>query len=307
MNKITDYSKYRIYFTEEFDKAWSKLKSKRDSESKAMVNKTYQIIDDLLSGVDMEETYGAHHPGDTDVWDVHITPKGRTTGDLILLYKINSQSIEIDLRLQNITNHANLYKLSNPNYVHRQKLYDFDIITDKFSPKQLQFAEECYSNLLKDYRIFRSNGDEKRTLVDTFLHEYFETNSTESGLTFDQFMQLIHYIENRRKKNIFSSIDIDSPTKETYPVTEAEIDYILGLFDSFDINVAEAYVERKTDEYGDTYEDFYVSIILDDETILAELHSELDYLNIIFDIEYEFVANGLGEYGRTYDFYHYFM
>lgn len=307
MSSIKDYGKYEISCTDAFEEAWAILKSAKDEYSKSIVDKTYQIIDDILSGVDVEHKYGAHHYGDTDVWGIHIEPKGRTTGDLVLLYRINKNLIEIDLKLHNVTKHDNYYKVSRASYADRQELKPFDLVADKFTPEQLEIAEDCYSEISKDYRVFQLTGEEKENLVDSYIEDYLYAFGDEVGLTEDDFIQMLHHMDNNKNKHIFGSYDFGSDPQQTHPITDEEINHIMGIFYEFDVVVKDAYVENITDEFGDTYIDMYVVAEINDRDTFNELNIELDDLDRLFKLQYKWHRNKYGVYGATYDFYHYFM
>jgi hypothetical protein len=65
-------------------------------------------------------------------------------------------------------------------------------------------------------------------------------------------------------------------------------------------------VDTITDEYGDTYEDMYVVAEIRDQKLLARLNSELRKFSYMTDIQFSATPNGYGNWGQTYDFYHYF-
>lgn len=308
MNNPIDYSKYRISFTSDFDKVWLQLKNARDDKNEEIVNKVYEIIDALLTGEDVETKYGAHHPrNDTDVWDIHIEPQGRTTGNLVLLYRINNMTVELDLRLQNIVkhDHGELYKKSNVKYADRQALYDFDVISNKYSKDQIDYGRNCYNYIICDYQLFQCKGEERKNLTDKHIDEYIAEHSL-SSLTRNQLVEILYYIENSRKKHIFGSLQFNDNPKETGRITHKEEQDIMSIFDSLAIDIVKAYVETITDEYGDTYEDMYVISKISDVNILNVLVSKLNKFSNISDIQFTYTPNDYGSWGQTFDFYHYF-
>ena len=308
MNNPVDYSKYKISFTSDFDKVWLQLKNARDDKSKDTVNKVYEIIDALLAGEDVESKYHAHHPRkDTDVWDIHIEPQGRTTGNLVLLYRINNLSIELDLRLQNIVkhDHSELHKKSDVKYADRQPLYNFDIIANKYSKEQIDYGQACYNYIINDYQLFKCKGDDRKALTNKHIDEYIEIHSL-TNITRNQLIEILYYIEDKRKKHIFGSIQFDNSPKATGKITSQEEYQIISIFDSISINIVNAYVETITDEYEDTYEDMYVVSEIDDVDTLNILISKLNRFSQISGIQFTYSPNGNGEWGQTFDFYHYF-
>ena len=308
MNNPIDYSKYKISSTCEFDKLWLELKSSSSEKDKLIVNKVYQIISDLLSGVDVEHEYGAYHPrNDTDVWDIHIEAHGRTTGDLILLYRINNMTIELDLRLHNITNHKDLYKKSDSKYADRQRLDEFNVVTDKYSPIQIQYGKECYTQLLKDYRLFQLNGKDRKEFTNNFLQNYFDNYPCEEKLSFEELLEIIYYVESYRQKKIFGSINFDSDHKETGRITKRETADILDVFDSLHIEIIHAYIDVVIDDYGDRYEDLYVVAQIDTDYELYTLEESLSDLSDTTEIQFKSKPNGYGDFGQTFNFYHYFI
>lgn len=310
MNNLIDYSKYKISFTSDFDKVWLQLKNARDDKSRKTVTKVYDIIDSLLSGEDVETKYHAHHPrNDTDVWDIHIEPQGRTTGDLVLLYRINNMSIELDLRLQNIVKHNNqeLYKKSSPKYADRQALYKFDIIKDKYSDSQIDYCENCYNYIISDYRVFQRNKEERKKFTESLIDKYIQENSMPDSLTRDQLIEILYYIESDKKNHIFGSIQFNDGPKETGQITKFEEQQILSAFDYLGVDIIDAYVETIKDDFGDTYEDMYVVAEVNDINTLSTLNNNLSSILSAYDIQFSYTPNGYGSWGQTYDFYHYFV
>lgn len=308
MNNPIDYSKYKISFTSDFEKVWLQLKNGRDAKSREIVNKVYEIIDAVLSGEDVETKYHAHHPRkDTDVWDIHIEPQGRTTGNLVLLYRINNFNIELDLRLQNIVkhDHGELHKKSDTKYADRQPLYNFDIITNKYSKEQIDYGRACYNHILSDYQLFKYEGENRKNLTNKHIDEYIELYSL-PDITRSQLIEILYYIEAERKKHIFGSIQFDNSPKETGKITSQEEYQIMSIFDSLAVNVVNAYIDTITDEYGDTYEDMYVVSEINDVNILNTLISKLNRFSQISDIQFTYSPNGYAKWGQTFDFYHYF-
>ena len=105
---------------------------------------------------------------------------------------------------------------------------------------------------------------------------------------------------------IFNLVN-DSCGKKTYPITDEEEKYILSIFDWLGVRINEAYIKDEIDTYGDQYIDMFVAAVIEDAKIYDQLQSELDNLSVLFEINYESCPNGLGKYGTTYDFYHYFI
>jgi len=112
----------------------------------------------------------------------------------------------------------------------------------------------------------------------------------------------MYYVESKKNKGIFSSIMFNH--KETYPISPDEEDYILNIFNYFDIEIQDAYIQTEIDSYGDKYIDMFVIAIINDIQIIDSLEDELESLHDLFEIDYKCTENSSS---RTYDFYHYFV
>mgnify|MGYP003308683367 CR=1 FL=1 len=135
---------------------------------------------------------------------------------------------------------------------------------------------------------------------------YFDATKCSDSITWDQFIEIIYYLQSKHKKKVFGSIDF-SDIQTSSPITPHEQNYILRLFKDNDIKVHDAYVETEVDEYGDTYVTMFVEAVSDDYRELQLLESDLYALEHKFEIMFHSRMNGYGGSGRTYEFYHYFM
>ena len=80
----------------------------------------------------------------------------------------------------------------------------------------------------------------------------------------------------------------------------------LNIFLDYDVDIQDAYIETEVDEYGSTYETMYVSIANDSFRICKLLESDLLTLDNLFKIFFDSEFNGVGQYGKIYEFSHYF-
>ena len=236
---------------------------------------------------------------------MHIHLDGRRTGDILLLYKVDGCDIDLDLRLYNITDHTNLDRTSNSKYVNRQSLHSFDVILNKFTPNQISYAEECYLGLISDYEFHQKSGQDRKDYSEQYLKDYFESVFCSDELSFEDFLQIIDYLENKYKRKIYGSLDF-SRSQHTLPITEREEKYILEVIQDYGADIIDAYIETEVDEYGDSYEYMYVITCLPDRASVQLLEDELYSLEPLFKITVEVSNNDSGRYGRTYMFSHYF-
>lgn len=237
-----------------------------------------------------------------------IEPQGITTGNLVLLYRINNMNIELDLRLQNIVkhDHSELYKKSASKYADRQPLYPFDVIKNKYSDEQIEYGNKCYDYIISDYKLFQCSRDARKDLTDSRIDAYIEEHPLNNLLNHNQLIEILYYIENSRNKHIFGSLQFNDEPKETGKITKSEEQRIMSIFGSLVISIVDAYVETITDEFGDTYEDMYVVAEIYNQDMLNTLNEKLTTTLSIYDIQFSYVPNGYGRWGQTYDFYHYF-
>lgn len=301
MNNFIDYSKYNITCTPQFCDGLAQLKNDNLSSE---VAKLFRIIDEIIQGVDMyEKEYSRPLKNTKKIEHIHLD--GRKTGDIILLYTVDGKDIDLDLKLVNITDHKNLDRVSAPKYTKKQKFNDFNVITSKFTEAQIAYVEECYLNLISDYKFHQLKGDKRKQYSESYIEDYYNNSSCEPKLSLDEFLQIISYLEAENHKSIFGSLDFSSP-QHTSPITEREEQYILNLVQDYDLEINDAYIETEVDEYGDTYESMYVEIYSDSFRNIKLFESELYSLDDIFGITFDSCINGLGTWGRTYIFSHYF-
>lgn len=300
MNDI-DYTKYSITSTSQFDGGLSQLK---DANLNNEVKKLFRCIDEIIEDIDMYEKEYARPLRNSNKM-IHIHLDGRKTGDIILIYKVDGHDIDLDLKLYNITNHKDLDRVSNPKFTNRQLLHEFNVIENKFSQVQLDYVEECYLDLVSDYKFHKLKGESKSEYSKRFLQDYFNNTECADSLGFNEFKQILHYFEKQHNRSIEGSINLSNPVR-TSPITEREENYIMTVFDDYDVDVVDAYIETEVDEYGDTYEYMYVSVASDNFREIKLLESDLYSINSLFEIEFSSKRNGLGTYGRIYEFVHYF-
>lgn len=301
MSNSIDYTRYNITCTSQFCDGLAQLKHDNLSSE---VAKLFRIIDEIILGVDMYEKEYARPLKNTKKIE-HIHLDGRKTGDIILLYTVDGQDIDLDLKLFNITDHKNLNRVSAPKYTTKQKFNDFNVVVNKFSAEQIEYVEECYLNLISDPKFHQLKGDKRKQYSESYISDYYNNSSCESALSFDEFMQIISYLESENHKSIFGSLDFNSP-QHTAAITDREEQYILRLIQNYGLSINDAYIETEVDEYGDTYESMYVDIFSDNFRDIKLLESEFYSLDNIFGITFDSYINGLGRWGRTYIFSHYF-
>lgn len=106
-------------------------------------------------------------------------------------------------------------------------------------------------------------------------------------------------------KSIFGSSFSDP--QRTYPITAREERFIIELVQDYDVKIQDAYIETEVDEFGDTYESMFVSVISDDYSTIKLLESDFYELENMFGILFDCEFNGFGRCGKTYEFYHYFI
>ncbi len=215
-------------------------------------------------------------------------------------------TIELDLRLQNIVDHDNLYKKSSPKYADRQALYNFNVIKNKYSDDQIEYGKNCYDYIISDYQLFQLKGDDRKYLTNKRIDEFIELNPLDGLLNRNQLIEILYYIENERKKSIFGSIHFNNEPKETGKILKSEEQHIISVFSALSIEIINAYIDTVTDEYGDTYEDMYVIAEIQDRNTLNILNQDLLNIVSLYDIQFDYSPNGYGRWGQTYDFYHYF-
>lgn len=302
MSNIIDYSKYNITSTSQFESGLAKL---RDEGCKAEIDKIFQLIDQLIQGVDTNKTMYARPLKDRAKM-MHIHLDGRVTGNIILLYKVDGHDIELDLRLYNITDHKNLDRLSSNKFAKQQALHDFDVVPNKFDEHYLNVAEECYLDLISDYKFHQLKGEARKAYTNEYLRLYYDALNCQDDLSFDAFLQIIYYFENEHHKSIFGSLDFSEP-QHTISISEREERYILNMIQDYNLQIHDAYIETEVDEYGDSYETMYIVILSNDFRATKMFENELYSLNKLFGISFECSSNGLGNYGKTYELYHYFQ
>lgn len=300
MNNI-DYNDYSINCTLQFCDGLAQLK--RENKNKE-VDKLFKIIDEIINDVDMyQQEYSRQLKGSKKIEHIHLD--GRRTGDIILLYTVTGKSIDLDLKLYNITDHKNLSKVSAPKYTNRQKFDKFNVIENKFSATQIEYVEECYLNLISDYNFNTISQSSREQYAEDYIKNYLEDFECSPSLSYDEFLQILHYIEDKNHRNIFGALEFNPP-QHTSPITEREELYILNLIQSYDVEIDDAYIETEIDEYGDTYESMYVQVNASDRREIKLLESELYTLDKLFGITFEIYLNDLGIWSRTFKFSHYF-
>lgn len=306
MSDAIDYSLYKITSTRDFDDALSELKriSEHQEKYKNYINKIFIIIDEIIQKADMYEAEYAR-PLDVNKDVIHIHLDGRNSGNIILIYSVSGKDINLDLRLHNITNHNDLTYVSRKAYVDRQKLQEFNVVENKYSEEQIIYVEECYLDLITDYKIYQLKGQKKTDYSNEWLQFYFENTECSDPLTWDEFMEIIYYLQNKYQKKIFGSLDFNVK-HHVLPISDKEERYIMNLFKIYDIDVHDAYIVTETDDHGDSYEDMFVETISEDERSLKFLESELFLLENKYEILFWSKRNGLGRCGKTYQFSHYF-
>lgn len=302
MNKIIDYNDYFISSTTAFDEGLAQLK---EDNMTAEIKKIFQIIDEIIEDVDMYAAENAR-PLKSNREVIHVHLSSRRSGDIILLYRVNGQGISLDLRLHNITNHEDMDKKADPKLIDRQKLHDFEVVPNKYSADQIEYAEMCFFDLISDYRFYRTQGDKRAAYTEVYLRDFYDTLECDDPLEFDEFLQIMQYLSTKHKKAIFGSIDLSRGRMRTPAITQREEQYILQLFDEYEIDIDDAYIETEVDEYGDTYESMYVESVSNNFRSTKLLESELYSLEDLFNIHFSRSKNGLGSWGNTYEFSHYF-
>lgn len=301
LNNVRDYSIYNITSTSQFDNVLAQLKA--DNYRKE-VKKLFKIIDEIIDGLDMyEQEYARPLKGSKKIMHIHLD--GRRTGDIILLYTVNGLDVDLDLKLYNITNHKNLSLQSSPKFTNKQQLHKFDVIANKYSPVQLEYAEQCYLDLIADYKFHQLKGQARSDYSKQYFEDYLNDVECEDPLELDEFLQIIQYFENKYHNSVFGSINFSTP-QHVKPITEREESYIFSLFDYYGGYIQDAYIENEIDELGNTYEDMYVKASFESFRDMKLLENELYSLDSIFEIMFSVSLNGLGRYGRTYQFSHYF-
>ena len=302
MNNVIDYSLYNITSTTQFDNGLAELKANGYS---AEVKKLFRLIDEIIQNVDMTSKEKSRIlDGSNKMYHIHLD--GVSTGDIVLLYKVSGKDIDLDLRLYNITDHKDMDRVSRPKYEKRQSLHKFDVIPNKYTETQIEYAETAYFDLISDYRLYQLKGDAKRAYTEDYLHTYYEVFPYAESLSYEEFLEIIHYIESINKKSIFGSILPNKP-QHTATITDHEERYILTLIQDYGLDIKDAYIETEVDEYGDAYEYMYVKVISNDYKATRLLESELYSLDQLFGITFDSYRNGLGAYGKTYEFSHYFL
>lgn len=296
-----DYSKYNITSTSQFDDGLAQL---RDDSHVNELKKLFRLIQEIIEGIDMyEREYSRPLKGSDKILHIHLD--GKQTGDIVFLYKVNGHDIDLDLKLYNITDHKNLDRVSKPKFTKRQGLHDFDVVENKYTRNQLNYAEDCYLELISDYKFHQLSGSKRSEYSNKYLQDYFNNVECEDVITFDEFLEMIQYFESRHKKSIFGSLNF-SNSQHTSAITDREERYIMQIFNDYLVNILDVYIETEVDEYGDTYEYMYVKASFEDFREMKLLESELYSLDSLFSIIFEIRRNGLGRYGRTYQFSHYF-
>jgi len=213
--------------------------------------------------------------------------------------------LDLELKLYNITDHKHLDRVSKTKFTNRQKLSDFNVIDNKYSDDQISYTEDCYLQLISDYRFHQLKGKKKDEYSEKFLQDYFDGYACSDPLTFDEFLQIIKYLEIQHGKSIFASINFSKP-QHTAAITSREERYIMDIFKDYDMFIKDAYIETETDEYGDVYEYMYVIASTSSFRDLKLLEADLYSLEQLFGITFEIQRNGIGRFGRTYEFAHYF-
>lgn len=301
MSSTIDYSKYNITSTSQFDDGLSLLKREG---YKSEVRKLFKLIDEIIEGEDMyEKEYSRPLKDSPKVYHIHLD--GRRTGDIILLYTVDGLDIDLDLKLYNITDHNNLDRQSNKKYINRQSLHDFDVIKNKYSESQIEYAEACYLNIVSDYKFHQLQSEQRTRYTEKYAKDYFDSYECEDSLTYDEFLQLLQYFENIHNKKIFGAIDF-SRTVHCSPITKREEQYILNIVNDYGLDVEDAYIETEVDEYGDAYESMFVEVASDDFRSSKLMESEFYSLKSLFNIGFDSARNGFGYFGKTYEFFHYF-